>query len=661
MHSSGAFTISAEKAQEKLSRYSLVHPALYVLQLVSVAVRGKATSFTADNLGSDCHFKFDGEKLSGQELNSVLGQLFETFTSQRLRDLAIALTAGRSTTDRNLVLIISDGAYEFDGERFHQTSDRGDPEFTHIRVPGKFKLFGRLLKREDSLKETLSLCSYAPLDFDVNGRRLSNSFYPDQSYRTMATLEWTHPSYPFKSGMSYLRSRSVQECPHDFSAALFLTSDDAASETGLRIVLAGVPYKTEQSHFQNPGICAVVFTNSLQTDLSCSAIVQNEAFREVVWLLNQKAEDFLRESFRGPDRFSSRLRQAEPSVQTEFERLKNEGKPHSDYQRWLNALAIFQEDPTPTGMETAAQRAPSEEAAEDHRLLAVESIVDQFKAGVRDRNLNHLMTYLPQLDRLLSDLPATPRTEDICQFLDLADPSTEKARADTPVVRLARSRYQGNLSEALELFTTLGYTAQLNEANPQADMLLAQGDYGQALTVLLTRVLADDLEQALAQEFDYYRLEMDLIADCLEYQSNPKSLAFRRRAYESTNSEDLKYLRCIDLARQARKSSDLASWIQYQARIGFHWMGEARTFWDRLHRKVPGARKILECKRPLPEDLDSFLLPLKDAFSHYAKLYPYLLSRLAHQLRLNDQSKQAERVLSRAFTIGEMDRSLQKL
>lgn len=658
VHSSGAFTISADKAQDKLSRYSLVHPSLYVLQLVSAAVRGKATRFQAKDEGAACHFLFDGEPLTGQDLQSVMGQLFETFTSQRLRDLAIALTAAHSTTEEDLVVVASDGVYEFDGKAFTRTEKLGDPEFTHVRVPGKFRLFSRLLKREDSLKETLSLCSYSPLELELNGKRFSKYFYPNQSYLTGATLEWLNPNYPIKSGMTYLRARSVQECPHDFSAVLFLTANSAAQETGLRIVLAGVPYRTDQDHLHNPGVCAVVCTNSLQTDLSCSAIAQNEAFLKVVDLLNGKAEEFLRESFCGPDRYSSQLRKMEMAARAELGRLTSKTDP--GFARWLKGLSRFQEDPSPDTLEQAAQNEDAE-VAEDLRLLAAEAIIDRFKANPRERDLGKIMALTPQLDRLLSELPATSRTEVMSRFLDMAAPRPQKPRCDTPEIRFLVRRVQGDLPAALEAFSALDYTFQLNDANPQADMLLADERYDEAMEVLLKRVMSDSLEQALKQQFDFYRLEMDLIADCLEYQNHPQSIRFRQRAYESTDSEDLKYLRCIELARQARKSSDIALWIKYQAAAGFHWMGEARTFWGRLHRKVPNGRKILERKVPVPERVDDFLLPLKDAFSLYAKLYPYLLSRLCHHLRLAGQAGEAERILSRAFTIAEMDRYLQEL
>ena len=76
VHSSGAFTISEQAARDKLARYTLIHPSLYVLELMAVAVLGGASKFEVTTPGGDTHFRFDGAPLSAEDCQQALGQMF---------------------------------------------------------------------------------------------------------------------------------------------------------------------------------------------------------------------------------------------------------------------------------------------------------------------------------------------------------------------------------------------------------------------------------------------------------------------------------------------------------------------------------------------------------------------------------------------------------
>lgn len=669
MHSSGAFTISAEKAQEKLGKYSLVHPSLYVLQLVSVAVRGNAKQFQAESRDGDSLFRFDGEPLTQHDLESVMGQLFESFTSRRLRDLAIALTAAHSIAEQDIVLAVSDGTYRFDGKACHKCSEESSPKFSRLTVPGKFQFLGKFFKREANLKETLSLCSYAPMDFKVNGQTLSNSFYPYRGYTTASTLEWKNQAYPLQSGTGRRKLRLEIPCPHNFGALLYLMPGQGASETGLKVVLAGVPYSVEQKALINPCVCAVVQIKALQTDLSCANIVKNQDFKEMVERLNQQIPRLIHETVTGPDRFRKTTRTVFEGVHHQFQRIRSQGEssPHwhqlCDYQRWIDAYSAFSthEEDSKKLAKAADRTLGSPEAAEDLRILAVESILEQFQERDYSRDLRELMGLTDQLRWLLEELPRQPRLDAIRDFLTMCEPGAKLEKEPQDTARVAYLRVRGETQEALRLSEGLYFPSRVNDLRPAVDLCFAVGEYDRALELLLKAVHAKSLDEALTDTFDFYRLELDLIADCLEYQGAPRSLEFRERAFELTYSEDLKYLRCLEIARQARGSAGLASWVRYQARVGLLWMGEARHFWDKLNRRVRRGRDIVQGKYPLPDDLDNFVLPLKDAFGHYQKLYPYLLTRIAHRLRLAGRAEEAERLLARASTINEMDRLLEEL
>lgn len=629
-----------------------------MLQLVSAAVRGKAESFKAEERDGDSYFCFDGQPLTGADLESLMGQLFESFTSQRLRDLAVALSAAFQTTDQDLTVKVSDGTYLFDGESFSQLSEEGDSEFTWLQVPGKFQLFGKLFKRKATLVDTLSLAAQAPLELEINGKRKGNSFYPPLSYTIVSTLEWQNPDFPFDSGVSYIKPHFQAACPHNFSALLILGGKEASSQLGLRVVLAGVPYQVKNP-FDKPFVSGVLFTDSLQTDLSCSNIVQNAEFLAVVDLLNKQAHQMLHKTVTGPRRFTKSVRDLESIIVAELMSVGD--TEEGDYAHWLDMVRAFHRCKGDPQILSACDEDLSPELREDFRLLATEAIIEKFQRSYNNRDLLKLMPFIGQLDGLLRELPQTERTLAMRDLVRVADPLQAVEETVESQSTLAQLRLHGRTEEALELSQRVYFSSQTNDLRPRADLHIAMGDYQGALDYLLECVFSDNLGQALETSMDFHRLELDLIADCLEYQKNPLSLEFRERAYEMTDSEDLKYLRCLALARQARASSELATWVKFQARAGFLWMGEARTVWDRLDRKVPRGREIIEKGRALPKDLDQFVLPLRDAFSHYQQLFPYFLTRLAHDMRMSGRFDEAERLLARAFSISEMDRLLGQL
>ena len=99
--SSGVFTLSTEKAQEKLRQFALYHPRLYVLNLVASAVSGGATRIEFEFQLGRTVMRHNGKPFEEFELQRLWSQLLSP-TRTSGYELAIALNAARSLSPTRL-------------------------------------------------------------------------------------------------------------------------------------------------------------------------------------------------------------------------------------------------------------------------------------------------------------------------------------------------------------------------------------------------------------------------------------------------------------------------------------------------------------------------------------------------------------------------------
>ena len=101
--SSGVFTITPEKALEKLRRFALPEPRLYVLNLLASAVIGEATRFDVRLESSKAVFEDDGSPIDAGQFKGLWNQLLNP-TDLRVYELAVALNALRTLGPTELVV-----------------------------------------------------------------------------------------------------------------------------------------------------------------------------------------------------------------------------------------------------------------------------------------------------------------------------------------------------------------------------------------------------------------------------------------------------------------------------------------------------------------------------------------------------------------------------
>ena len=101
--SEGEFTVSLEKALDKLEKFQLTDANLFILNLVSAAVLLRATFFKVKYQPDHDLVEFDGDQLSMEELETLW-----VSKEPALGELSIALSAARALSYQEL-LFESDG------------------------------------------------------------------------------------------------------------------------------------------------------------------------------------------------------------------------------------------------------------------------------------------------------------------------------------------------------------------------------------------------------------------------------------------------------------------------------------------------------------------------------------------------------------------------
>ena len=180
-----------------------------------------------------------------------------------------------------------------------------------------------------------------------------------------------------------------------------------------------------------------------------------------------------------------------------------------------------------------------------------------------------------------------------------------------------------------------------------------------ALNALLRVMGCADVETALAKEWPAHRLrDIDLLADILEYRHDARSLQARQIGYGLADTEELRYLYCLELCRQSRGRGRFLDWVKLRATASMLSMSKAPGTLETLQKEMPDIAEVLEGKRTLPQDLDRFLVPLYDKLSTLTPMFTYFLGRVAHRLRMAGDHAGADLLLARAYALRAMYRAL---
>jgi hypothetical protein len=660
VHSRGAFSISETAAREKLARYTLVHPSLYVLELLSAAVLGGASFLEVTTPGGDTHFRFDGQPLESSAVVEALGHLFVSSDDPRLSCLGLALSTAASGSGGELVLRLADGVFSFAGGALQQLSAEAS-SCCQLEVPGRFGFLGRLLHREASLRELLSRGSCAPLRLTLDGEELSQGWRPEQSWETAALLRWEHPDYPLDWGMSGISPALTAPSPGDFAALIAFMPLEIAAQNKITVIHQGVAYRVHDSSFHVPGVCAAVASRGLKRNLSRSEIVKDEALRHLLWRVESGAQLLASKAVAGPYRFCRNFRKARATVSWAF--YSRVGREHERFQLWLQTEEVAASQPDPAALVTLAQEkkdAGEGEVARALRLLALDLVVDRLQAWQYRRYMAENFPHWAELlERLVDDLSGTERESSMRAFLAFVQPLSQPPQSLPAAGRILTERLLGHPETAASLLDGWVDRKYEFEFRVPVEVLLAVRRTEEALSRLLSISGCDSVAAALGSEWPRHKvLELDFLADILELLGDSRALRAREMAYHGSEGGGIRAYRCLELCRHARACGSMLEWVRYRATASLLSVGSGEGSVAELEARVPALCQTLQGRSASMAELDEMLLPLCDAYTAFSEEFPYLLHRVAHRMRMAGEPVKADQLLARGYTLRAMEQTL---
>jgi hypothetical protein len=202
----GGFAIDEARAHEKMERYQLVDPLLYVLELVQAAHLLGATEIDLAIDADELEMTFDGDALRAKDLRNIASASFSRSKKRReqaRRHLAVALTALGSLRPAEIRILMPRRRVGRGAELVRRDADIEviehddlDPDLPiSIYVREKFR-FGHLVdfvtKRGGNLPEIHLLrdkCRYATVPIRVNGELVSQGLHLSKDVRHVEELK----------------------------------------------------------------------------------------------------------------------------------------------------------------------------------------------------------------------------------------------------------------------------------------------------------------------------------------------------------------------------------------------------------------------------------------------------------------------------------------
>lgn len=276
VESSGEFTLNADVALEKMARFQLAEPHLYLLCLVASAVAGGAERFDLAVDADDVVARWDGGSFSRLELDSLFSNMLVRGRDARQRSLSeLALgVRGALGSQPRWVSVES-----WNGETGSRLVIRGEersleslvehgPAFTRVHVKERLAL-GRLVKKWTSGLPEAHLverrCTYARMAVTVNGRLVSRE--PDLT-GCLQRRKLKHGVLGLGRGGELGR----------------------AGESVVTVVLDGVSFP-RPLNLGTGEVRAFLWTGELHKDLSQAGLVEDQAYLELVAELSRTVEE----------------------------------------------------------------------------------------------------------------------------------------------------------------------------------------------------------------------------------------------------------------------------------------------------------------------------------------------------------------------------------
>ncbi|MBI3928097.1 MAG: hypothetical protein HY319_21315 [Armatimonadetes bacterium] len=295
LDSSGAFTLTREKAVEKLRSFRLAEPRLYVLNLLAAAVAGGAGRIEIECDSDDFVLTAPGISVSLYQLRELESHMLSEGSPALLRELGVGFYGAQAlrpqrivvearTPDRGLRICWRAG-------RLEEEEVPAGPAALTVRVREKVGLrtAGKWIARctgatrPDSEEDAIARhCNLAPVPVLINGNPLvrplsAGNVEASIGFRDDAPLNAGHPlSQLFQS--TRLQAL-LQPTGGPFRGFLCL---GGRLGPWLTLVVHGVSFRVATRSFPARGVRGIVYADHLHKDLSQTRVVQDSAFLELM-------------------------------------------------------------------------------------------------------------------------------------------------------------------------------------------------------------------------------------------------------------------------------------------------------------------------------------------------------------------------------------------
>lgn len=292
LDSQGVFTIDLEQRSRKLQKYQLSQPEFFVLSLVRSATLGGAQHIALEHKGVHISLSFDGRPFTHDELRVVCEMLNQESVvggSPRLQTLGYALLLAANLTHGGLSF--QSAGYTLLRQRrswrIHETESSHGSRLQLERSPWEWLLPGRLSKTHQVLDRMLKArCIYGPARLNLH-----NPFSLDPTESALVINDGPPIPSP-QPGLCLGQVKFIEQPDCHGWVSL------GGSRTQVILVSAGVAEVLAEKPSSHYGYQAVLWCDSLQTDLGGVALVRDDTFMRllrmlVIWLIQLELESVL--------------------------------------------------------------------------------------------------------------------------------------------------------------------------------------------------------------------------------------------------------------------------------------------------------------------------------------------------------------------------------
>lgn len=657
--SSGVFTLSEEKAREKLSRYQMVEPRLYITVLLSTAVLNGATRFHLEQEMNKTEVLFDGGTFSREELENLWNQLISP-TSPVLHELAVALNGARRIKGAKITFLSGECRIHVRGEEFElgraEESETGLHRFC-LTEPYKPRRLARWFY--PGLQEARYLSSaatLAPLNLLVNSKNLSEAVKVGHLSPTL--LAWLHLKgskekpevIPPESSWSPHCVKTEQDGESTGLEAV-LALDDAwtARENGLLIVNNGLTFQRSDAVLEVPFAHGVVWTelkkNASQTDL-----VEDADYLQLIGKLSRAAEDLVLHRLDSERRIPAEALPAWLSYAPKLgESLRRRGLAEEAFrvELWVKEHRYLSELKNKKHWRNLLQQlAHTEKAEQRHRVAErlKRAVTQAAEDALADRRLPDLHIHLSNLEELGRQEGWTLDWPPRCRFLCGLLSGIREVEIPPPKFSGLRvKRFLGRYVAALSL---------TEDPLIRTEILVAQGRFSDAepyLQEILQRDRSLHASSTLSDLFAYssHKWPSSLVRETLKHRET----AIEGQSYKHFTWRGFLF---HDLLQCARGQVSFPTWIRLRATASLSEPLTQPAAQEVEKRLLKAENEILQ-SGPMGVVVNSVLLQAERKIPIGHPFLEAVYLRCARLLRKRGDWAGADQLLARKALLEELD------